>query len=104
MMKIWNIVLISNPFSSASWGTFPHALRHCAIRCMRSAPPISASTCRFLAIGIAATIFLILETPGLFSRAKPSCESVVSRESRFSFSTSILAGSCLRGLWARCFR
>jgi cytochrome c-type biogenesis protein CcmF len=56
----------------------------------------------FLAVGIAATVFLILDRlPYLKSEAH--LESVVSRESSFLFNNLILLASCFAVLWGTLF-
>ena len=79
------------------------ALRAWCNRCMRSRARISASTSsRFLAVGIAATIYLILDRLD-YLKSEAQLESVVSRESSFLFNNLILLASCFAVLWGTLF-
>src|SRR5579883_2438607 len=102
MMKVWNMVLVSSTFFLCIFGTFltrsgvvssVHAFAQSAI---------GKYFVWFLAIGIAATVALILErTKYLKSEAR--LESVVSRESSFMFNNLILLASCFAVLWGTLF-
>jgi cytochrome c-type biogenesis protein CcmF len=56
----------------------------------------------FLAIGIAATVLLILERLS-YLKSEARLESVVSRESSFMFNNLILLASCFAVLWGTLF-
>jgi len=57
----------------------------------------------FLALGIAATIYLILDRLD-YLKSEAQLESVISRESSFLFNNLILLASCFAVLWAPCSR
>ena len=56
----------------------------------------------FLAIGIAATIYLILDRLD-YLKSEAQLESVISRESSFLFNNLILLASCFAVLWGTLF-
>src|SRR6185436_5847368 len=56
----------------------------------------------FLAVGIAATIFLILDRLP-YLKSESQLESVISRESSFLFNNLILLASCFAVLWGTLF-
>jgi len=56
----------------------------------------------FLAVGIAATIYLILDRLD-YLKSEAQLESVVSRESSFLFNNLILLASCFAVLWGTLF-
>jgi cytochrome c-type biogenesis protein CcmF len=56
----------------------------------------------FLALGIAATVFLILERLD-YLKSEAQLESLVSRESSFLFNNLILLASCFAVLWGTLF-
>lgn len=102
MMKVWNIVLISSTFFLCIFGTF--LTRSGVVQSVHafSSGPIGRYFVTFLAIGMAATIYLILDRlPYLKSEAR--LESVVSRESSFLFNNLILLASCFAILWGTLF-
>jgi cytochrome c-type biogenesis protein CcmF len=102
MMKVWNIVLISSTFFLCIFGTF--LTRSGVVQSVHafSSGPIGRYFVTFLAIGLAATIYLILDRlPYLKSEAR--LESVVSRESSFLFNNLILLASCFAILWGTLF-
>lgn len=102
MMKVWNVVLISCTFFLCIFGTF--LTRSGVVQSVHafSQGSIGHYFVTFLAIGIALTIFLILDRlPYLKSEAH--LESVVSRESSFLFNNLILLASCFAILWGTLF-
>ena len=102
MMKIWNVVLISATFFLCIFGTF--LTRSGVVQSVHafSQGSIGRYFVTFLAVGIAATVFLILDRlPYLKSEAH--LESVVSRESSFLFNNLILLASCFAILWGTLF-
>src|SRR5579871_4138296 len=102
MMKVWNIVLISSTFFLCIFGTFLTSSGVVQSVHAFSNGPIGRYFVTFLALGIAATIYLILDRlPYLKSEAH--LESVVSRESSFLFNNLILLASCFAILWGTLF-
>lgn len=102
MMKVWNQVLIAATFFLCIFGTF--LTRSGVVSSVHAFAQSSIGTyfVTFLAIGIAATVYLILDRlPYLKSEAR--LESVVSRESSFMFNNLILLASCFAVLWGTMF-
>jgi cytochrome c-type biogenesis protein CcmF len=102
MMKVWNMVLVSGTFFLCIFGTF--LTRSGVVSSVHAfaQSPIGKYFVYFLAIGIAATLALILDrTKYLKSEAR--LESVVSRESSFMFNNLILLASCFAVLWGTLF-
>ena len=64
--------------------------------------PIGKYFVGFLAIGIAATVWLILDRLN-YLKSEAELESVVSRESSFLFNNLILLASCFAVLWGTMF-
>jgi cytochrome c-type biogenesis protein CcmF len=102
MMKVWNMVLVSGTFFLCIFGTFltrsgvvssVHAFAQSAI---------GKYFVYFLAIGVAATLALILERVK-YLKTEARLESVVSRESSFMFNNLILLASCFAVLWGTLF-
>ena len=103
MMKVWNIVLVSRHLLPVHPRHVPDALAAWCNRCTPSRAPRSASTSSsFLAIGIAATIYLILDRLE-YLKSESQLESVISRESSFLFNNLILLASCFAVLWGTLF-
>ncbi|HYL75326.1 MAG TPA: heme lyase CcmF/NrfE family subunit [Bryobacteraceae bacterium] len=102
MMKVWNMVLISATFFLCIFGTF--LTRSGVVSSVHAfaQSPIGKYFVIFLAIGLAATIFLILDRLG-YLRSEARLESVVSRESSFMFNNLILLASCFAVLWGTLF-
>ena len=102
MMKVWNQVLVAATFFLCIFGTF--LTRSGVVSSVHAFAQSTIGTyfVTFLAIGIAATVYLILDRlPYLKSEAK--LESVVSRESSFMFNNLILLASCFAVLWGTMF-
>jgi len=102
MMKVWNVVLISSTFFLCIFGTT--LTRTGIVQSVHafSQGSIGRYFVTFLAVGIAAVIYLILDRlPYLKSEAH--LESVVSRESSFLFNNLILLASCFAILWGTLF-
>jgi cytochrome c-type biogenesis protein CcmF len=102
MMKVWNIVLVSATFFLCIFGTFltrsglvssVHAFAQSAI---------GVYFVWFLTIGIALTIYLILNRLD-YLKSESQLDSVVSRESSFLFNNVILLASCFAVLWGTLF-
>ena len=103
MMKVWNIVLVSATFFLCILGTFLTRSRRRAIGTRVRAAPTSASTSSPSSrIGIAATIYLILDRLD-YLKSESQLESVISRESSFLFNNLILLASCFAVLWGTLF-
>jgi cytochrome c-type biogenesis protein CcmF len=102
MMKVWNMVLISATFFLCIFGTF--LTRSGVVSSVHAfaQSPIGTYFVVFLAIGIAATIYLILDRLK-YLKSEANLESVVSRESSFMFNNLILLASCFAVLWGTLF-
>ncbi len=102
MMKVWNMVLVSATFFLCIFGTF--LTRSGIISSVHAFAKSEIGTyfVSFLAIGIAATAYLILDRLD-YLRSESQLESVVSRESSFLFNNLILLASCFAVLWGTMF-
>jgi cytochrome c-type biogenesis protein CcmF len=102
MMKVWNMVLISATFFLCIYGTF--LTRSGIISSVHAfaESPIGKYFVIFLALGIAATVWLILDRLD-FLKSESELESVVSRESSFLFNNLVLLASCFAVLWGTMF-
>src|SRR5580692_6511742 len=102
MMKVWNMVLISATFFLCIFGTF--LTRSGVVSSVHAfaQSPIGTYFVVFMAIGIAATIYLILDRLK-YLKSETNLESVVSRESSFMFNNLILLASCFAVLWGTLF-
>ena len=102
MMKVWNIVLVSCTFFLCIFGT---TLTRTGI--VQSVHAFAQSNLGnyffgFLSIGIAATVYLILNRLD-YLKSEAQLESVLSRESSFLFNNLILLASCFAVLWGTMF-
>jgi cytochrome c-type biogenesis protein CcmF len=102
MMKVWNIVLVSATFFLCILGTF--LTRSGVVQSVHAfaRSEIGKYFVGFLALGIAATIYLILDRLD-YLKSESQLESVVSRESSFLFNNLILLASCFAVLWGTLF-
>jgi cytochrome c-type biogenesis protein CcmF len=102
MMKVWNMVLIGATFFLCIFGTF--LTRSGIVQSVHAfaESSIGAFFVVFLALGIAATVWLILDRLE-FLKSESELESVVSRESSFLFNNLILLASCFAVLWGTLF-
>ncbi len=102
MMKVWNIVLISATFFLCILGTF--LTRSGVVQSVHAfaRSDIGKYFVGFMALGIAATAYLILERLD-YLKSEAQLESVVSRESSFLFNNLILLASCFAVLWGTLF-
>jgi cytochrome c-type biogenesis protein CcmF len=102
MMKVWNMVLISGTFFLCIFGTF--LTRSGVVSSVHAfaQSPIGKYFVYFLAIGIAATLYLILDRLK-YLKSEARLESVISRESSFMFNNLILLASCFAVLWGTLF-
>ena len=102
MMKVWNMVLVSATFFLCIFGTF--LTRSGVVQSVHAfaESPIGHYFVTFLAIGIAATVYLIL-TRLDFLKSESQLEAVLSRESSFMFNNLVLLASCFAVLWGTLF-
>src|ERR1035437_8891894 len=102
MMKVWNMVLISATFFLCILGTF--LTRSGVVQSVHAfaRSEIGKYFVTFMAIGIAATVYLILERLD-YLKSESQLESVVSRESSFLFNNLILLVSCFAVVWGTLF-
>ena len=102
MMKVWNMVLVSATFFLCIFGTF--LTRSGVVSSVHAfaQSPIGKYFVVFLAAGIAATIYLILDRLD-YLKSEAQLESVVSRESSFLFNNLVLLASCFAVLWGTLF-
>ncbi|MCC6344993.1 MAG: heme lyase CcmF/NrfE family subunit [Bryobacterales bacterium] len=102
MMKVWNMVLISATFFLCIFGTFLTRSGIVGSVHAFAQSPIGKYFIAFLAVGIAATAYLILDRLE-YLKSESQLESVVSRESSFLFNNLILLASCFAVLWGTIF-
>jgi cytochrome c-type biogenesis protein CcmF len=102
MMKVWNMVLVSATFFLCIFGTTLTRTGIVSSVHAFAQSPIGKYFFTFLAIGIAATVYLILSRLD-YLRSESKLESVVSRESSFLFNNLILVASCFSVLWGTLF-
>ena len=102
MMKVWNMVLISTTFFLCILGTA--MTRGGLVQSVHAfaRSDIGKYFVTFMALGIAATIYLILDRLD-YLKSESELESVVSRESSFLFNNLILLASCFAVLWGTLF-
>ena len=102
MMKVWNIVLVSSTFFLCIFGTF--LTRSGVVQSVHAFAQSSLGRyfIVFLAVGIAATLYLILNRLD-YLKSEAQLESVLSRESSFLFNNLILLASCFAVLWGTLF-
>ncbi len=102
MMKVWNMVLISTTFFLCIFGTFLTRSGIVGSVHAFAQSPIGKYFVAFLAVGIALTVYLILDRLE-YLKSESRLESVVSRESSFLFNNLILLASCFAVLWGTIF-
>ena len=102
MMKVWNMVLIASTFFLCIFGTFLTRSGIVSSVHAFAESPIGKYFVAFLALSIAATIWLILDRLN-YLRSESDLESVVSRESSFLFNNLVLLASCFAVLWGTLF-
>jgi len=102
MMKVWNIVLVSASFFLCIFGTF--LTRSGVVSSVHAfaQSPIGTYFVGFLSIGIALTIYAILDRLP-YLKSESELESVISRESSFLFNNLVLLSSCFAVLWGTLF-
>jgi cytochrome c-type biogenesis protein CcmF len=102
MMKVWNMVLISATFFLCIFGTTLTRTGVVSSVHAFAQSNIGKYLITFLAVGIAAVIYLILDRMD-YLKSEAHLESVVSRESSFLFNNLILLASCFAVLWGTLF-
>jgi cytochrome c-type biogenesis protein CcmF len=102
MMKVWNMVLISATFFLCIFGTTLTRTGVVSSVHAFAQSNIGKYLITFLAVGIAAVIYLILDRMQ-YLKSESQLESVVSRESSFLFNNLILLASCFAVLWGTLF-
>ncbi len=102
MMKVWNMVLISATFFLCIFGTMLTRSGLVSSVHAFAQSPIGTYFVWFLTLGIAGTIFLILNRLD-YLRSENQLDSVISRESSFLFNNVILLASCFAVLWGTLF-
>lgn len=102
MMKVWNMVLIASTFFLCIFGTFLTRSGIVSSVHAFAESPIGKYFVAFLALGIASTVWLILDRLN-YLRSESDLESVVSRESSFLFNNLVLLASCFAVLWGTLF-
>ena len=102
MMKVWNMALIATSFFLCIFGTF--LTRSGVVSSVHAfaESPIGKYFVGFLALGIASTVYLILDRLE-YLKSESELESVVSRESSFLFNNLLLLASCFAVLWGTLF-
>ncbi len=102
MMKVWNVVLVSSTFFLCIFGTF--LTRSGVVQSVHAfaQSQLGPYFVTFLAVGIAGTLYLILNRLD-YLKSEAQLESVLSRESSFLFNNLILLASCFAVLWGTLF-
>jgi cytochrome c-type biogenesis protein CcmF len=102
MMKVWNMVLVASTFFLCIFGTF--LTRSGVVSSVHAFAQSSLGSwfVGFLAIGIGATVFLILRRLD-YLKSESHLESVLSRESSFLFNNLVLFASAFAVLWGTMF-
>src|SRR6202041_1387726 len=102
IMEVLNIVLVSATFFLCILGTF--LTRSGIVQSVHAfaRSDIGKYFVTFIAIGIAATVWLILDRLE-YLKSESQLESVISRESSFLFNNLILLASCFAVLWGTLF-
>src|SRR5205809_2591809 len=102
MMKVWNAVLVASSFFLCIFGTMMTRSGMVSSVHAFAQSPIGKYFTSFLALGIAATVYLILDRLD-YLKSEAQLESVVSRESSFLFNNLVLLASCFAVLWGTLF-
>jgi cytochrome c-type biogenesis protein CcmF len=102
MMKVWNAVLVSSSFFLCIFGTMLTRSGMVSSVHAFAQSPIGKYFSSFLALGIAATVYLILDRLE-YLKSEAQLESVVSRESSFLFNNLVILASCFAVLWGTLF-
>ncbi len=102
MMKVWNVALVSTTFFLCIFGTMLTRTGIVSSVHAFAQGSIGKYFVTFLAIGIASTVYLILNRLD-FLKSEAQLESVLSRESSFLFNNLVLLASCFAVLWGTLF-
>jgi cytochrome c-type biogenesis protein CcmF len=102
MMKVWNIVLVSATFFLCILGTFMTRSGFVQSVHAFARSDIGKYFVTFLAVGIAGTVYLILDRLD-YLKSESHLENVISRESSFLFNNLVLLASCFAVLWGTLF-
>jgi cytochrome c-type biogenesis protein CcmF len=102
MMKVWNVVLVATTFFLCIFGTMLTRSGLVSSVHAFAQSSIGSYFAIFLAVGIAGTVWLILDRLP-YLKSESQLESVVSRESSFLFNNLILLASCFAVLWGTLF-
>src|SRR5579863_8303426 len=102
MMKVWNMVLVSSTFFLCIFGTTLTRVGLVQSVHAFARSEIGKYFVTFLAVGIAATLYLILNRLD-YLKSEAQLESVLSRESSFMFNNLILLAACFAILWGTLF-
>src|SRR5436190_986615 len=102
MMKVWNAVLVASSFFLCIFGTMMTRSGMVSSVHAFAQSPIGKYFTAFLALGVAATIYLILDRLD-YLKSEAQLESVVSRESSFLFNNLVILASCFAVLWGTLF-
>jgi cytochrome c-type biogenesis protein CcmF len=102
MMKVWNMVLVAATFYLCIFGTTLTRTGIVSSVHAFAQSPIGVYFFTFLAIGIAGTVYLILDRLD-YLKTEARLESVISRESSFLFNNLVLVASCFSVLWGTLF-
>src|SRR5579872_1160608 len=102
MMKVWNIVLVSGTFFLCIFGTSLTRTGVVSSVHAFAQSPLGPFFVTFMSIGIAGTVYLILNRLD-YLKSEAQMESVLSRESSFLFNNLILLASCFAVLWGTLF-
>jgi cytochrome c-type biogenesis protein CcmF len=102
MMKVWNMVLVSVTFWLPIFGTTLTRTGMAQSVHAFGESPLGPYFYTFLAVGIAATAWLILSRMD-YLKSEAQLESVLSRESSFMFNNLILLAACFAILWGTLF-
>jgi cytochrome c-type biogenesis protein CcmF len=102
MLRIWNVVLVSSSFFLCIFGTM--MTRSGLVDSVHAFAKSSIGNwfTGFQAVGIAATVWLILSRLD-YLRGDARMENVVSRESSFMLNNLLLLASCIAILWGTLF-
>src|SRR5579872_676218 len=102
MMKVWNMVLVSSTFFLCILGTF--LTRSGVVQSVHAfaRSEIGKYFVGFMAVGLAATIYLIIDRLD-YLKSEAQLEAVISRESSFLFNNLVLLASCFAVLWGTLF-
>ncbi len=102
MMKVWNMVLVSITFWLPIFGTTLTRTGMAQSVHAFGESPLGPYFYTFLAIGIAATLWLILSRLD-YLKSEAQLDSVLSRESSFMFNNLVLLAACFAILWGTMF-